>query len=127
MIIDKTLEVLHFEDDSTTRYIVKESLKRKFGATVKQENSLINLDIYLRTRMLDRFDLLIFDWCMPVYPIDGFLPLMAKCDKPILFYTCLDYDDWAQRVTKILGRIPDNFKFNRKAYDDIIKSIWSIL
>lgn len=128
MIMAKTLTVLHFEDDKITRFFISEKLKMDFGAAkVTSESSLINIEIYLKTHMIDNFDLLLFDWHMPVYDIEGFLPLIAKCHKPILFYTCLDYDEWAERVTKILGRIPKNFKFARKAQDDITETIRAIL
>lgn len=127
MIVDKTLNVLHFEDEKTNQLIVKEKLKNRFGASTQTESSLLNLNIYFKTHFIDQFDLVICDWNFPSYNIELDLPTLEKSHKPILFYSCLDRQDWLHRVKKILGKIPDNFSFARKASDDIIGAIRDII
>jgi len=127
MIADKTLNVLHFEDEKTNQMIVRHKLKNKFGATTQTESTLQNLDIYFKTHYIDQFDLVICDWNFPIFNIELKLPTLAKSGKPILFYSCIDECEWLERVKKVLGKIPDNFTFNRKACDDIISTIRNIL
>lgn len=127
MILDKTLNVLHFEDDLANQEIVKQNLTNKFGAKTHTESSLQNLDIYFKTHYIENFDLIICDWNFPVFDIELKLATLENSAKPILFYSCLDRCEWLKKVKRVLGKIPDNFSFARKASDDIIGAIREII
>lgn len=127
MILEKTLNVLHFEDDSANQLIVREKLRMDFGATTQTESSLINLDIYFKTHFIDTFDLIVCDWNFRVFNIERKLSTLENSGKPILFYSCLDKCDWLQKVKRVLGKIPDNFSFARKAQDDFCGAIREII
>jgi len=119
MIIEKTVSILHFEDDKLNQILVKKILEKRFGAYVRTEGSLNNVDWYIEhPHLLERYNAIICDYMFPNIDATIKLKEFARCDKPIIFYTCLDEDDWKFRVIRKLGHIPKNFSHLRKANRD---------
>tara|TARA_R110002020_G_scaffold2048_3_gene9414 strand:- start:3126 stop:3524 length:399 start_codon:yes stop_codon:yes gene_type:complete len=115
MIIDRTINILHFEDDKVSQKLIKKRMKMEFHARVKTESTLHNLDIYFKTHLIDQFHVVICDFCFPGESADSKLEILAKSKKTIIFNTCLDEDDFHMAVWDKLGDIPSNFVFVRKA------------
>jgi len=119
MIIEKTVSILHFEDDKVNQMMVKKLLQKRFEAYVRTESTLNNVDLYIENpHLLERYNAIICDYMFPKVDATVKLEAFSKCDKPVIFYTCLDKDDWEFRVIRKLGHIPKNFSHLRKAAKD---------
>lgn len=115
MIAEKTLSIIHFEDDRTTLNIVHDKLKKKYGASVKSESTLYNLKHYIESGLINTCDLIICDYCFRGEDIDPLLGDLANLNKTIVFNTCIEKDDFLSRVYAQLGFKPMNFVYTRKA------------
>jgi len=119
MIIEKTVSILHFEDDRINQVMVREILKKRFQAYVRTEDTLNNVDLYIEyPHLLERYNAIICDYMFPKVDASVKFEAFANCGKPVIFYTCLDKDDWEFRVIRKLGHIPKSFSHLRKASKD---------
>lgn len=119
MIIEKTVSILHFEDDKVNQLMVRKLLKKRFNAYVRTEDTLNNVHLYVEyPHLLERYNAIICDYMFPKVDATAKLKILSECDKPIIFYTCLDREDWEFRVIRKLGTIPKNFTHLRKASKD---------
>lgn len=109
-----TINILHFEDLDTTRLIVEKRLSHDFDINYYGESTLRNLDMYLTYPMCENFDVIICDYCLPDIDASQKLYILSKCSKNVIFYTCLSEKDFCQRVDKVLGYMPFNFRFINK-------------
>jgi len=109
------MNILLFEDDKTQQQIVSQYTRSKLGAKTLIESSLFNADLYLKTHHIEKFDIIVCDYCFPLLDATEKLEELRDCGKPVLFYTCLDQDEFIERVTNKIGSIPENFEYIRKA------------
>ena len=115
MIINRTINILHFEDEKSIQETIKKRMKMEFHARVETESTLHNLDIYFKTHLIDQFNIVICDFCFPGESAETKLEILAKSKKTIIFNSCIDEDDFFSTVWDKLGYIPTNFVFVRKA------------
>ena len=120
----KTLEILHFDDCADDRHAVETYLKQVYGdIAYTEESTLLNLEGYLTSPLVDYFDVIICDYCMPVVDAGQKLKFLADCNKEVIFYTCLSQRQFVENVRSKLGYIPFNFKFIQKATPDMFQNL----
>jgi CheY-like chemotaxis protein len=131
MIKTRSVNILHFEDDKGTQYIVKKALKNNYNARIKTESTLLNCESLVSTYLVNSFDVIICDYMFPTVSAEERLEVFAKCKKYVIFHTCIDLVDFQERVNKRLGYVPSNFIHCRKAQgsgtDPLIKLIDDII
>ena len=112
----KTFHALHFEDDRSSQNIIRRMVKAEIGGETLTESTLINARSQLRNKfMLEAIDCIICDFMFPGKDASSILEELAMSKKPVLFYTCLEEDDFCEKCLKVLKTIPYNFKFVQKA------------
>lgn len=109
------MNILLFEDNKTTQQIVTKYTEAKLGAKTLVESTLFNADLYLKTHYIDKFDIVVCDYCFPLLDATEKLEELRDCGKPVLFYTALSEDDFLEKVVNKLGALPVNFQHIRKA------------
>ena len=128
MIATDTISVLHFEDDRINQQLIKDSLTKILGAEVTTESTLRNKDFHLDPKICQQsYDAIICDYMFPTICADSILKDLSKCGVMVIFYTCLDSGDFYERVLKVLGRMPNNFKFIKKASPNNIQNICTLI
>jgi DNA-binding response OmpR family regulator len=115
MILDKAISILHFEDNKIHQKMLKDYLNREFNAKIRQESTLRNAETFLEPLCASVYDAIICDWMFPYRDAGKILVNLANCGKTVIFYTCLDREDFCLKCNDMLGYIPSNFKFIQKA------------
>jgi CheY-like chemotaxis protein len=110
----KTFTVLHFEDDKTSQKIIRKMIDR-IGGNTHTESTLLNSKIFLNPITLESIDCIICDYMFPTKDASYILKDLAKSNKPVLFYSSLDEEDFCRKCLKVLKSMPYNFKFVQKA------------
>lgn len=111
----KTFNVLHFEDDRTAQKIIKRLVADEIGGKTLTESTLLNANIRLNPLLLEAVDCIICDFMFPNRDATSILKELAQSKKPVLFYTCLDEEDFCERCLTVLKSIPYNFQHVQKA------------
>lgn len=109
------MNILYFEDNKVQQEIVSKYTQATLGAKTCLENTLYNTDIFLKTHYIEKFDIVICDYCFPGIDATEKLEDLRDCGKPVLFYTCLDEKEFEDKVIGKLGEMPYNFQYVRKA------------
>ncbi len=116
MIAEKLIRILLFEDDRTQQTIIKDRLKKEdFPVRLRTERTYYNTEALIKSPFESLFDVIICDVMMPEISAYDKLKDLADTRKPIIFYTCVCEEEFCEQCKKILGTIPYNFKFIRKA------------
>lgn len=120
----KTFHALHFEDDKSAQKFIRKIIEDEIGGETLTETTLLNAKSQLNNKfMLEAIDCIIVDFMFPNRDATSILHELAKSKKPVLFYTCLDEDDFCEKCLKVLKSIPYNFQYVQKASIDMAGKI----
>tara|TARA_R110002020_G_scaffold180191_2_gene374450 strand:- start:968 stop:1372 length:405 start_codon:yes stop_codon:yes gene_type:complete len=123
----KPINILCFEDNEYTRITIEDYMRIKFKANVDFFRNYLGSGPILKTHLIDRYDAVIADCMTPLKDAFSCLSELANCGKTVIFYTCLDREDFCSKCKKILGYIPFNFKFVQKATADNLNTIGKLI
>lgn len=119
--------ILHFEDEKVTQRLIQKVLGDQLGAEVITVHNYLTADFRLNSSLIDTYDAIICDYMTPVADAGSKLKMLLKFKRPIIFYTCLDHQDFSERCLKVIPKMPKNFHFVRKASNDQLKRIINII
>lgn len=127
MIMELCPNILLFEDDKSTQQLIIGYISKTTGAKIRTESTLLNADIYLKSHLIENFDVIICDWMFPIMNAESKLREFRDCGKPVIFYTCLGETNFLEKVYKHLGEIPKSFYYHQKGTFSSIAPMVSIL
>jgi DNA-binding NarL/FixJ family response regulator len=127
MVVDKTISILHFEDNKVFQSLVKDYLKSELDVSVRQERTLRNAETLLDPLCASIYDVIICDWMFPYKDASSILNLLADCGKTVIFYSCIDHDDFYKKCYSQLGYMPRSFKYIQKASANNLKNIRQLI
>jgi response regulator RpfG family c-di-GMP phosphodiesterase len=129
MLSTKPVKILHFEDQPTITEMVRKKVASELGGKVKSWNNLHNLKYYVENKyILNKYSAIVCDVMFPslsAYNCMHDLFRLAEDGKSIIFYSCIDEDDFRGEARKILGvkELPENFKYVQKASENNLTRI----
>ena len=124
MIAERTLSIIHFEDDEISRALIRKLFSCRYNAKVISESTLINLEFYKNSGLLSNFDFIICDYCFKGEDITPKLEMLARLNKTVVFNTCLEYSNFYSKVYSKLGEIPNNFLYTRKGNIEDLETLY---
>ena len=128
MIALKPVKILHFEDNEIQRTLITRKLEKEFDASVRPESTLDNLKWYTDNDfVIGRYAAVICDIMFPKVDIYKFLKDLAECGKQVIFYSCVDEENWFHRVKRTLKEMPKNFHFIQKGSNDNLPRLCHII
>ncbi len=90
-------------------------------------SSLHRAKVYLDSVLIQNYDVVISDYMFPGLSAKELLPEFEKCGKTVIFHTCISEKDFCQDCLDVLGYMPLNFKFVRKATPDYLRIISDLI
>lgn len=122
MILNKPLNILCYEDDEVNQKLLKR-VAQTLDAKISIRDNYMRAKTILSTHLIQDYDVIIADYMMPYQDAGSVLNELAETKKTVVFFTCLSQEDFIDNCKKIIGRVPDNFKFIRKATPGMLSKL----
>tara|TARA_R110002020_G_scaffold204750_1_gene409075 strand:+ start:2155 stop:2547 length:393 start_codon:yes stop_codon:yes gene_type:complete len=122
MILNKPLNILCYEDDEVNQKLLKR-VAQTLDAKISIRDNYMRAKTILSTHLVQDYDVIIADYMMPYQDAGSVLNELAETKKTVVFFTCLSQEDFIDNCKKIIGRVPDNFKFVRKATPGMLSKL----
>jgi len=126
MILSKPLNILCYEDDEINQNLLKK-VAQALDAKISIRGNYMRAKTILSTHLVQDYDVIIADYMMPYQDAGSVLNELAETKKTVVFFTCLSQDEFIDNCKKIIGRVPDNFKFVRKATPGMLSKLKSFI
>jgi len=124
----KKINILYFEDRKDQQLPIMQGLPRIIGEShITVLSSLYRAKAYLDSALIQNYDIVITDYMFPGLSAKELLSEFEHCGKTVIFHTCITEQDFCEDCISVLGYVPLNFKFVRKATPDYLRIISDLI
>ena len=124
----KKINILYFEDNKTCQIPITKGVPQIIGEChITVLSSLYRAKAYLDSALIQNYDIVITDYMFPGVSAKELLSEFEHCGKTVIFHTCISEKDFCKDCLDVLGYMPLNFKFVRKATEGYLKTITQLI
>lgn len=122
------INILYFEDNKSAQIPITKGIPKIIGEShITVLSSLARARIYLDSVLIQNYDIVITDYMFPGISAKDLLSEFEHCGKTVIFHTCITEQDFCEDCIEVLGYVPLNFKFVRKATPNYLNTISNLI